>query len=91
MKRISNESGLSRAQVLLSWNLQQGVPVVAKWSSKAHCQEALDLLNERCTQLTGPQMRALDDMSQDSQYRIVDPDFMLAPFAMYSWSRNEEE
>jgi len=91
VKRISNESGLSRAQVLLSWNLQQGVPVVAKWSSKAHCQEALDLLNERCTQLTGPQMRALDDMSQDSQYRIVAPDFMLAPFAMYSWSRNEEE
>ena len=91
MKRVSNESGLSQAQVLLSWNVQQGVPVVAKWSSKAHCQEALDLLNNRCAQLTGPQMRALDDMSQDKQHRFVVLPGMIAPFAMYSWQMNEHD
>lgn len=85
--KVANESGMSPAQVVLQWNLQQGMAVVPKCSRVAHAQEFLedqrapDRHNLRA--LSPEHMQALDGM--DNATRFVAPPFMYGTGAVYFW------
>jgi diketogulonate reductase-like aldo/keto reductase len=77
VERIVKESSMSPAQVVLRWNLQQGVLVVPKCSSKAHAKELFST-----TTLSTEQMKELDSL--DNGNRFVTPPFMYGK-ATFSW------
>mmetsp|Transcript_23457 Transcript_23457/g.48625 ORF Transcript_23457/g.48625 Transcript_23457/m.48625 type:complete len:385 (-) Transcript_23457:51-1205(-) len=91
---ISKDIGtLTPAQILLSWNLQQGVPIVVKFSTEEHGKEVMALLSaEGCNQsaprLSPSHMKAIHNIklsSGDKSHRFVAPPFMYRPGAAYSW------
>ena len=75
VERVAKEASMTPAQVVLRWNLQQGMLVVPKCSREDH---AKDLLAHSV--LSSDQMNDLDSL--DKGKRFVDPPFMygVAPF-----------
>jgi len=75
--QIAGETGTTPAQVVLAWNVQQGVAVVPKCSSSEHMQ---DVLASRQLCLTPEQMKALDEIGNGrgstATKRFVVPPFM---------------
>jgi diketogulonate reductase-like aldo/keto reductase len=69
--QISKETGKTPAQVLLRWNVQRGVPVIPKASSKPHIEENFSGLFD--WRLTWDQKSALDAI--DCGKRFIDPSF----------------
>ncbi|KAL3801506.1 hypothetical protein HJC23_000944 [Cyclotella cryptica] len=86
---VARNSGMSPAQVLLSWNLQQGVPVVTKFTSKEHSRDVTPLLQTEIS-LSPLHMKAIDHigLSAVEPIRFVAPPFMYKPGALYSWGNN---
>lgn len=83
---VACSSGLSPGQVVLSWNLQQKVPVVTRWSSDQHGKEALALLKEQSRKLSPQEMKAIDEATANcAPHRFVAPPFMYRQGAAYSW------
>jgi DNA 3'-phosphatase len=68
--RIAKESSMSPAQVVLRWNLQQGVLVTPKCRSEDHAKE----LVVSSQSLTPEHMKLLDSL--DKNKRFVTPPFM---------------
>ncbi|KAL7520441.1 hypothetical protein ACHAWX_005183 [Stephanocyclus meneghinianus] len=83
---VAANSDLTPAQVLLSWNLQQGVPVVTKFASKEHSWDVTSLL-QNAIRVSPQHMKAIDDISLSAvePTRFVAPPFMYKPGAIYSW------
>jgi DNA 3'-phosphatase len=75
--KIAKESSMSPAQVVCQWNLQQGVAIVPKCSSKEHGEEMFS-----CKMLSPQQMKELDTLGQTQ--RFVAPPFMYGN-AAYCW------
>ena len=75
----SQYASTSTAQVLLSWNLQQGIAVVPKASSKDHLEELM-----RLPRLSRQDLQALNDISD--RQRFVAPPFMYGS-APYCWGK----
>ena len=69
IQKISAETSMSPAQVALRWNLQHGVLVAPKCSSKEHAQELVST-----KPLSPEQMKLLDSLNQGK--RFVAPPFM---------------
>jgi diketogulonate reductase-like aldo/keto reductase len=85
--RVANESQLTPAQVLLLWNIQQGVPVITKFTSDEHSRDIIPILQSKIS-LSPRQMKVLDEISASSaeeEVRFVAPPFMYKPGATYSW------
>ncbi|KAL7468589.1 hypothetical protein ACHAXS_008819 [Conticribra weissflogii] len=91
---ISKDIGtMTPAQILLSWNLQQGVPIVVKFSTEEHGKEVMALLSaEGCSEstpkLSPSHMKAIHNIkvsSGEKSHRFVAPPFMYRPGAAYSW------
>ena len=80
---IAKQEKLTNAQVLLKWNLQQGVAVVPKCSTEEHQKEAVAAISPETSALTPQQMKALDEIKIKN--RFVAPPFMVAPGKVYSW------
>jgi len=85
--RIANETSNSEAQVLMKWNIQQGVPIVTKCTNEKHIKEASSILISNRTTLGPLHMKSLDDIGRDpsSRLRFVAPPFMFVKGAIYSW------
>jgi len=85
--RIAEERGMSPAQTLLLWSLQQGVPVATKCSNENHMQETVALLqNNSKLGLSPLQMEAIDRISLSNEsHRFVAPPFMYRRGETYSW------
>lgn len=93
--QVAQESNMSPAQVLLCWNLQHGIPVVAKFSSEKHGNELSAFLlqenpkattQQTASALVPQQMKAIDNMSlSGDSHRFVAPPFMYRRGAAYSW------
>ena len=86
IKKIAKESGMSPAQSCISWNLQQGVPVVVKSSSSSHLREITALLHNDTDNLalSANHMKELSELSPQ-KHRYVAPPFMFRPGTVYSW------
>ena len=82
--QVAIESKLTAAQVLLLWNLQQGVPVVTKFSSDEHGENMAPILKSKI-HLTPRQMKAIDEIDE-SETRFVSPPFMYKNGSTYAWS-----
>lgn len=83
VQRIAKAESLSPAQVVLLWNLQQGVLVVPKCSLESHVKETVDLWNGKTTALLSPdQLEALTGL--DAGMRLVAPPFMFGTNS-YCW------
>jgi diketogulonate reductase-like aldo/keto reductase len=83
VQRIAKAESLSPAQVVLLWNLQQGVLVVPKCSQEGHVKEAVDLWNGKTTAVLSPdQLEALNGL--DLGMRLVAPPFMFGTNT-YCW------
>ena len=65
VRAVAEASLLSPAQVLLQWNLQHGVAVTTKCSSRAHAIEALHCAPPAARALSSEQMRQLDAIASD--------------------------
>ena len=77
---VVSATGLSPAQVVLKWNLQQGIAVVPKCSSEKHMQEVVSI---RSGDGLGPEhMKALNKVSE--RKRFVDAPFMFGS-EPYCW------
>jgi len=79
--KIAGETEKSAAQVVLAWNLQQGVAVVPKCSSEEHMQE---VLASGSVGLSTEQLKALNEISETK--RFVAPPFMYGP-APFCWGK----
>ena len=90
IKKIAKESGMSPAQTCISWNLEQGVPVVVKSSTASHLREIAALLHDDTDNLalSANHMQELSHLSQQN-HRFVAPPFMLRPGTVYSWEEAE--
>jgi diketogulonate reductase-like aldo/keto reductase len=77
---VAKETTLSSAQVVLKWNLQHGVAVVAKCTSEDHLKEVISILGG-CP-LSPDQMQRIDSIKGSS--RLVAPPFMYKKGAPYS-------
>ncbi|KAK1735968.1 cystathionine beta-lyase [Skeletonema marinoi] len=88
--KIAKESGMSPAQTCISWNLEQGVPVVVKSSTASHLREIAALLHDDTDNLalSANHMQELSHLSQQN-HRFVAPPFMLRPGTVYSWEEAE--
>ncbi|VEU37297.1 unnamed protein product [Pseudo-nitzschia multistriata] len=92
VERVAKETGLAPAQVLVRWNLQQGVLVVARCSQEGHARELLACTtneqHQTIPELTPAQMQALDGLTNDKKKtkRFVAPPFMFGSKAVYCWS-----
>jgi len=71
--------GYSTAQVILAWNLQQGVAVVPKTSTTEHLKEMM-----RIPQLSQKDLQVLNDITD--RKRLVAPPFMYGS-APYCWGK----
>jgi DNA 3'-phosphatase len=74
VKEVAARSGLSRAQVLLQWNLHQQIAVVTKCSSREHL---LDVVGTTKTGkvLSAQDLMALNEIGETK--RFVSPPFMF--------------
>lgn len=83
--RVTEKSALTPAQIVLKWNLQQGVSVVPKCSSESHLRELVEVRSG--PSLTPVQMKVLDGIGRKEaeQIRFVAPPFMYKGRASYSW------
>ena len=81
VKQVASKYECSPAQVVLQWNLQQGVSVVPKCSSKKHMEEVLSI----SFQLSAEDMRALNEI--EATKRFVAPFFMYGS-EPYCWGRH---
>jgi DNA 3'-phosphatase len=81
VRRISQEASLTPAQVVILWNLQQGVLVVPKCTQESHAKELLSLLSGE-KRLSPEQMKAMDGL--DNGTRLVAPPFMYGT-NVYCW------
>jgi len=88
--KVAKESGMSPAQALISWNLQQGVPVVVKSSTSAHLREITALLHGDTDNLalSANHMKELSELNLQN-HRFVAPPFMFRPGTVYSWEEAE--
>jgi DNA 3'-phosphatase len=77
--RISKEASMTPSQVVLRWNLQQGVLVTPKCSTEEHAKELLS-----SSMLSSEQMKALDSL--DKGKRFVNPPFMYGS-ASFCWGK----
>eukprot|EP00977_Amphora_coffeiformis_P019599 scaffold7349_cov173-Amphora_coffeaeformis.AAC.80 len=75
----SGHGEYSAAQVILAWNLQQGVAVVPKASTKEHLEELM-----RIPQLSPKDLQLLNDITD--RKRLVAPPFMYGS-APYCWGK----
>ena len=96
VNKIAEQSGMSPAQTLISWNLQQGVPVVVKCSSPEHMREITALLDEDTDnlELSANHMKELSELSLSpgfATHRFVAPSFMFRPGTIYSWEENKQK
>ena len=80
VKQVASASGLSPAQVLLGWNLQQGVSVVPKCSTEEHLREVVSLVSN--SSLKPSQMKTLDGIKESK--RVVEPPFMFGT-SIFAW------
>ncbi|KAL3908193.1 MAG: hypothetical protein SGILL_008574, partial [Bacillariaceae sp.] len=62
VQTVAKETSLSPAQVVIAWNVQQGVAVVPKCTQEAHAKEMMQVLSAatKSTVLSPEQMKALD-------------------------------
>lgn len=72
---------------MVLWNIQQGVPVVTKFSSDVHAQDIKLILQSKTAILTPKLMKALDNiyLSMTEETRFIAPPFMFKPGTVYSW------
>jgi diketogulonate reductase-like aldo/keto reductase len=87
VQQVAVKNKCSPAQVVLRWNLQQGVAVVPKCSSEEHMQQVRSVLasdSDSC-QLSPTDMRTLNDVSDTK--RFVAPPFMYGT-APYCWGKH---
>ena len=73
---------------MVLWNIQQGVPVVTKFSSDVHAQDIkLILQSKNAIILTPKLMKDLDNiyLSTTEETRFIAPPFMFKPGTVYSW------
>jgi diketogulonate reductase-like aldo/keto reductase len=92
IKEVARETGLTSAQVVIRWNLQQGVFVVTKCSQDAHAKEILsctknDSKKTNASLLSPKHMKALDSVGKDDKKtkRFIAPPFMYGSNASYCW------
>ena len=76
---------MSSAQVVVRWNLQHGVCVVPKCSSKAH---ALELVSTKA--LSPGQMKRVDEMEASTSRRFISPPFMLGGSNLFCFDYNQK-
>jgi diketogulonate reductase-like aldo/keto reductase len=79
IQKISEETSMTPAQVVIQWNLQQGVLVVPRCTQIAHAIEILQLVSRTAgvskpSSLSPKQMKALNSL--DRNRRFVTPPFM---------------
>jgi DNA 3'-phosphatase len=91
IEQVAEETGLTPAQVVIRWNLQQGVLVVTKCSQEGHANEILsctkdDAKNTNST-LSPKHMKALDSLGNNDKNvrRFIAPPFMYGSKAVYCW------
>lgn len=80
VNQVASTSGSSPAQVLVAWNIQQGVAVVAKASTTEHFEEML-----RVPRLPSQDLQTLNDITD--RKRFVTPPFMYGS-APYCWGKH---
>mmetsp|Transcript_35025 Transcript_35025/g.84760 ORF Transcript_35025/g.84760 Transcript_35025/m.84760 type:complete len:881 (+) Transcript_35025:105-2747(+) len=85
--KIAKEIGRSPAQVLIQWNVQQGIPVTCKTSTDSHGNELFTCPVDRGVKgrkkLSPDHMKALDGMN--SGIRFITPPFMYGTGDVYFW------
>ena len=91
-EQVAEETGFTPAQVIIKWNLQQGVLVVTKCSQEGHANEILsctndDANNTNATTLSPKHMKALDSLGNNDKNirRFIAPPFMYGSKAVYCW------
>lgn len=86
VEKVAKEAGLTQAQVVVKWNLQQGVLVVTKCSQEAHAREILSVIKGDI-KLAPKHMKMLDSLGNNDKNgrRFVAPPFMYGSKAVYSW------
>jgi diketogulonate reductase-like aldo/keto reductase len=85
VKEVAAKHKCLPAQVVLRWNLQQGVAVVPKCSSEEHMQQVRSILASDSFHLSPVDMRALNDISETK--RFVAPPFMYGT-GPYCWGKH---
>jgi DNA 3'-phosphatase len=93
IEEVAEETGLTPAQVVIKWNLQQGVLVVTKCSQEEHANEILSCTkddannNNATTTLSPKHMKALDSLGNNDKNirRFIAPPFMYGSKAIYCW------
>ena len=82
VKEIAGSTGQTAAQVILEWNLQQGVAVAVKCSSDEHMRETLGVRSSEG--VSAEHMKSLNEMGDKK--RFVTPNFMYGS-APYCWGK----
>jgi diketogulonate reductase-like aldo/keto reductase len=89
IRTIATQNNLSPAQVVLQWNLQQGVAVVPKCSTQEHMEQVL-ALTDAASKTTTPRLLSAADMevlnNVSDKKRFVAPPFMYGK-EPYCWGR----
>lgn len=88
VEQVARDSGLTPAQVVVQWNLQQGILVVTKCSQESHAREILGCTADGSTAKLSPEhMRALDGLvgKETKATRFIAPPFMYGTKAVYYW------
>ena len=91
LEEVAKETGLTPAQVVIRWNLQQGVLVVTKCSQESHANEILSCTNDHGkntnTKLSAKHMKVLDNLTTNEKNtkRFIAPPFMYGSKAVYCW------
>ncbi len=91
VEQVAKETDMSPAQVVLRWNLQQGVLVVTKCSQESHAKEILSCTSDDPkmteTKLSPKHMKALDALGsiEKKRKRFVAPPFMYGTKGIYCW------
>jgi methylglyoxal/glyoxal reductase len=81
--KIAKEIDRSPAQVVIQWNIQQGMAVVVKCSTLSHGQELFTDGEKPRKKLSPDHMKALDGMNNGT--RFVAPPFMYGTGDVYFW------
>jgi diketogulonate reductase-like aldo/keto reductase len=83
--RIAGNNNWTAAQVMLQWNLEQGVAVVSKCSSASHLLELAEVASGASLMpMQMEELYAVGAQASDQQ-RFVEPPFMYKAGASYSW------
>jgi DNA 3'-phosphatase len=81
VQNVAKAVGLTSAQIVIQWNLQQGVGVVPKCTQESHAKEIVRLLDSS-TELSPEHMEMLDGLNKEA--RFVAPPFMYGT-NVYCW------